>query len=244
MTVIDELLVLLDDGDERAIDDCTAALEGRTKQTLSSTLGRLIGRGWVKTNRDRKAGETRYQITQDGQAKVTRTLSHLKLSVEPHEGTWLVVVFNIAERQRKYRDILRNRLNQAGFGRVQNSLWATARDVEFELEDVLNSRHIRERVTVLRPQLSNADARELARSFEWDWKAPARAYDQFIELADQYLNDKRAHDNSLRARLLVYRYAKLLSQDPKFPYELEPRDYPRQLAHRRYESLRPFCYAK
>ena len=241
MTVIDELMVLLDDEIERTIDDCTDALDGRTKQTLSSTLGRLIGRGWVKLVSERKSAQQKYRITADGQAKVTRTLSHLALSAAEHDGIWLFVVFNIAERQRKYRDILRNRLNQAGFGRVQNSLWATARDVTFELEDVLTSRNIREHVTILRPQVSDHDAKELARSFEWDWKALARSYDEFIALGDAYL--KSSTQSSLRARLLVYRYAKLLSQDPKFPPALEPPEYPRLHAHDWYEKIRPYCYA-
>lgn len=243
MTVIDELLVLFDDGESRSIDDCTLALEGRTKQTLSSTIGRLIGRDWMKLVRDRKITPSRYVITDEGQAKITRTLSHIALSTEKHDGTWSFVVFNIAERQRKYRDILRNRLSQVGFGRVQNSLWATARDVSFELDDVLSIKQIREHVTILRPTLNEIDAQEVARSFEWDWKALAEEYHQFIALADDYLGNKNKQRNTLVAQLLVYRYAKLLSQDPKFPKRLEPDEYPRLAAHDRYEKLREYCYA-
>ena len=242
MTVIDELLVFFDDGESKTIDDCTATMEGRTKQTLSSTIGRLIGRGWMKLVRDKKSTVSRYVITDEGQSKVTRTLSHIALSTERHDGTWMFVVFNIAEKQRKYRDILRNRLSQVGFGRVQNSLWAAARDISFELDDDLSTRQIKENVTILRPTLNEIDAQEVARSFEWDWKTLADGYSQFIALADNYLGNNK-QQSTLAARLLVYRYAKLLSQDPKFPEKLEPDKYPRLIAHNRYEQLREHCYA-
>src|SRR5690606_721888 len=127
MTVIDELLVLLDDGVERTLDECAILLPDRTKQTLSSTLGRLSGTGWVETKRDRLRATNSYRITEAGSEVVTRTLQHLKIAADDQwDGTWLFVLFNIPERQRKYRDILRNRLSGIGFGRVQNSLWATA----------------------------------------------------------------------------------------------------------------------
>lgn len=240
MTVIDELLVLLDDGRVRTLDGCVAELPGRTRQTLSSTLGRLTGRGWVVTKRDRKTNTTKYEITPEGQATVTRTLDHVQIADDASwDGRWLVVLFNIPERQRKYRDILRNRLASVGFGRVQNSLWATARDVRFELDGLLDLPQLKGAVTVLRPTLDAADIQELVEAFEWDWKALNKGYQQFIAAADRFLEKK---PDSLGARLLVYRYAKLLVSDPKLPSEYEPKGYLRQDAHLRYEKLRPYCY--
>lgn len=241
MTVIDELLVLLDDGKTRTLEDCAAELAGRTRQTLSSTLGRLTGRGWVTTKRDVKTKTSVYASTPDGQATVTRTLDQLKLASDDEwDGHWLFVLFNIPERQRKYRDILRNRLAAVGFGRVQNSLWATARNVRFELDGLLDLPQLKGAVTILRPTLDPEDVQELVAAFEWDWKLLNKEYQQFIAATDRYLAKKE--QDSLGARLLVYCYAKLLLQDPKLPSKYEPAGYLRQAAHDRYEKLRPFCY--
>ena|SRR3990167_9405353 len=243
MTIIDELMVLLDDGAERTLDECAALLPERTKQTLSSTLGRLSGKGWVETKRDRLRATNSYRITERGSHIVTKTLKHLKLADnEGWDGRWLIVLFNIPERQRKYRDILRNRLACIGFGRVQNSLWATARDVRFELEDLLEEDRIRRSVTMLRPTLDAEDTKQLVNAFEWDWEQLNVEYNAFIERADEFLRT-RDH-NPLTAKFLVYRFAKLLEQDPKFPSEFEPREYLRAKAHGRYDKVRPFCYSE
>ncbi|MBI4023238.1 hypothetical protein HY375_03690 [Candidatus Berkelbacteria bacterium] len=241
MTVIDELLVLLEDGQERTLDDCTTALDGRTRQTLSSTLGRLAGRGWVKVKTSRSSPPSTYVITDEGEAMVTQTLDQLRLVEAPHDGRWLFVLFNVPERQRKYRDILRNRLIQYGFGRIQNSLWVSARDVRFTFEDLLLDERLQHHTTILRPTLSAEDAQHLVAAFEWEWKVLAAGYARFSELAGRFL--KQQEQSSLGARLLVYRYAKLLSQDPKLPEGLEPEGYDRKRAHALYEKVRPFCYA-
>ena len=136
MTVIDQLLVLLDDQKTRTLDECAFSIPGRTKQTLSSTLGRLTAKGWVKTERDRLRKINIYSITEEGQERVTNTLRHLRLVEEDWNGHWLFVLFNIPEKSRKYRDILRNRLMGIGFGRAQNSVWVAARDIRFEFEDL------------------------------------------------------------------------------------------------------------
>lgn len=241
MTVIDELLVLLDDNQERILEECALVLPTRTKQTLSSTLGRLTGKGWVTTKKDRLRGAHSYAITPDGSAVVTRTLQHLKISDDQQwDGRWFFVLFNIPERQRKYRDILRNRLSNVGFGRVQNSLWVTARDVEFELADVLGQERIQRSVTILRPNLSADDAKQLTAVFEWDWDQLNGQYNELIELMKTYL--RRKDHPVLEAKMLVYHYATLLQKDPKFPTNLEPASYLRSKVHAQYEKVRPFCY--
>ncbi|MBI2590133.1 hypothetical protein HYW32_03905 [Candidatus Berkelbacteria bacterium] len=241
ITIIDELLVLLDDNVTRTLDECAFSIPQRTRQTLSSTLGRLTSKGWVKTERDRLRRINIYSITQAGQEQITKTLSHIKLIDDTNwKDEWLFVIFNIPEKHRHKRDVLRNRLSNLGFGRVQNSLWVTARDIRFEFDDLLDLAHIKGRVIVLQPKLTPEESQKLVNSFEWNWQELNAAYHLFIEEADRYL--RRTEHPALEARLLVFRYAKLLSQDPKFPSHLEPSDHQRDRAHDRYAKLRPYCY--
>jgi DNA-binding transcriptional regulator PaaX len=241
MTVIDELMVLLDDHTTRTLDECAFVLPERTRQTLSSTLGRLVAKGWVVMERDRLRRINTYTITDSGTSTVTKTLQHLKLvddSTWNHQ--WMFVFFNIPEKQRKFRDVLRNRLTNIGFGRIQNSVWAAARDVRFEFEDLLSIKTIQACITIIQPTLSEDDERAVLAAFDWDWNVLNKEYQRFIEKSDIFLATKEK--NGFQAKSLVYSYAKLLSQDPKLPSHLEPTEYHRKKAHSCYKKVQPHCY--
>lgn len=241
MTVIDELMVLLDDKTARTLDECSFVLPDRTRQTLSSTLGRLVAKGWVAIERDRLRRMNTYVITEAGTFCITKTLQHLKLADdETWNHKWLFVFFNIPESQRKFRDVLRNRLANIGFGRVQNSVWATARDIRFEFDDLLAMKTIKDSITLLQPTLTNEDEQAMMKAFDWDWSTLNKEYDRFIDRSQSFLG-KKQHDN-YQAKLLVFTYAKLLSQDPKLPSHLEPDNYKRKKAHEYYKKVQPFCY--
>lgn len=241
MTVIDELMVLLDDKTTRTLDECSFVLPERTRQTLSSTLGRLVAKGWVSMERDRLRRINTYSITESGTTTVTKTLQHLKLADDTDwNHQWMFVFFNIPETQRKFRDVLRNRLTNIGFGRIQNSVWAAARDVRFEFEDLLTLKTIRTSITIIQPTLSDSDEKAVLEAFDWDWDVLNKEYQRFIEKSDTFLATKQK--DSFQAKLLVYSYAKLLSQDPKLPSYLEPAEYNRKKAHSCYKKVQPFCY--
>lgn len=46
------------------------------------------------------------------------------------DGIWRIVIFDIPEKQRHYRDILRQKLVEAGAIRVQKSVWLTPVDLK------------------------------------------------------------------------------------------------------------------
>lgn len=240
MTIVDEIMVLLDDRKVRTLEDFSHVIPTRTKQTISSTLGRLVQKGWVVLKKSKGSRVNRYQIAKIGLEEATKTLRHLKLANDAKIQRWLFIIFNIPEKQRKYRDLLRNRLVASGFARVQNSLWVNACDVTFMLEDLLAQPKLQKYITLIRPKLDLADIKEMSRSLDYDWKSLNRGYQEFINRANNFLANK-AHE-IIQARLLVFYYAKILSRDPKIPHEFEPANYLRQKAHQVYLELRPLCY--
>src|SRR3990167_8034006 len=97
MTIIDDLLVLLDDETPRDLEAVSSAIMGRSKQTLSSTLGRLIAKGWIERMSGR--GKNRYRISKDGRSQVTSLLGQIKYHTDRvWNGQWQQVIFNIPER--------------------------------------------------------------------------------------------------------------------------------------------------
>jgi CRISPR-associated endonuclease Cas2 len=47
---------------------------------------------------------------------------------------WKLVIFDVPEKHKKVRNILRAKLNQLGFKKWQNSIWASPYELDTEIE--------------------------------------------------------------------------------------------------------------
>ena len=242
MTIIDDLLVLLDDEELRDLEAISQALPDRSKQTLSSTLGRLIAKGWIERATGR--AKHQYRISKSGQAKVTDLLGQIKYRSEREwDGTWEEVVFNIPERDRKRRDELRVLLIDLSFGRLHNSLWLSPWSHRAELDRYIKDTSSENDISVVQTGVTDVDTnKRIAQLFEWDWESLDNDYKLFIREAKQFM--KQSTKDSFSARQSVYHYAKILTTDPKLPEALPVRSKLAAEAYELYEELRPYCYVE
>jgi phenylacetic acid degradation operon negative regulatory protein len=240
MTIIDDLLVLLDDELPRDLETMHDAIRDRSKQTLSSTLARLLAKGWVERVAGR--GRRRYRISTFGRRRVTELLDHIKHSATREwDGSWELVVFNIPERERKRRDTLRKLLVELGYGRLHNSLWLSPWSNRTLIQPFLEKAASDADVTLVQTgRLAPALSRRIAERFEWDWEALDRAYRHFIDEARVFLR-QRSKD-AYTARRIVFHYSKILQTDPKLPVNLPSRVERSRDALALYDKLRPYCY--
>jgi len=240
MTIIDDLLVLLDDEHLHSLEEITSTLADRSKQTISSTLGRLMAKGWVERVTNRGRGQ--YQITVSGRNHVTSFLDQIKrLSSDGWDRSWEQVVFNIPERDRKRRDDLRSLLVGLGYGRLHGWFWLSPWSNRADLERYIAATKSEKDITILRTgPLDQVTNQRIGSLFEWDWKALITAYDQFISAAELFL--KSGPKGAYEARCLVYQYAKVLMTDPKLPRELPTHVGNSTKAFDLYLRIRPYCY--
>ncbi len=240
MSVIDEILVLLDDGNAVDLNFIKEKINGKTLQTISSTLGRLQAKGWISAKKEKKS--KLFQITDIGQEEVTKNLAQIKelKDTKKWNGSWQVVVFNIPEKTRYARDTFRTKLESLGFGKIQGSLWISCQNHSEKLNEIIKQLKINNYVTVFSTgKLSGADGQLIANKFEWDWKNLNSEYKKFIDAAKKFLRSKK---DSFEARALVYNYAKILKLDPRFAEEIQPKDYLGAKAFEIYEKIREYCY--
>ena len=54
------------------------------------------------------------------------------------DGVWKLVIFDIPEKQKKVRGVLRAKLKQLNFKKWQNSIWISPYALDQEIEDELN----------------------------------------------------------------------------------------------------------
>lgn len=239
MSIIDELLVLLDDQEEMSLDNIKKKFPKRSKQTISSTLGRLCSKGWLKSRVNDT--EKQFKITSGGREEITSNLGRIKeMEKSKWDESWLMAVFNIPEKNRKARDLFRKELTQLGFARIQGDIWVSFWNNEEKLNKKIGDLKIERYCTILHvDKFSQKDQKKIMQVLSWNEEELNVGYQDFIKEAKHFVAGNK---DGFKARCLVYTYSKLISIDPKFPEELEPELYIGKKAYQLYLKVRPYCY--
>lgn len=114
------------------------------KASLSQALKRLRENGLVDFIDDEKL---MIRLTDQGREKAV--LAKIKLDSQKWDGKWRLVIFDIPEKRRAVRDLLRSRLKQWDFIHLQQSVWASKKDCTKVLRDFIKSVGIEDWVMVI-----------------------------------------------------------------------------------------------
>lgn len=145
-------------------------------------------------------------------------------------GFWHVIVYDIPEARKSYRDALRHILLRYNLGCLQKSVWISPRDLRPVYDDLVQAAglsavsYLLEARTVL-----GRSSQELVRA-AWGFPALSRRQDRFIEEWSGSVSELRTRltkarsiETVVRQELLDYRDAMAL--DPLLPRELIPPGY-------------------
>jgi len=239
MSIIDELLVLLDDKIGLSFNEIKKIIPQRSAQTISSALGRLNSKGWIKSSKINS--DRHFKITDSGRKEITSHLNKIReLEQDDWNGHFLVITFSIPEKKRKLRDTFRNFLQYEGFTRLQNDLWLNFWDKRKNVENTIKSLSIDGMCTIFSiNKINDSDLNNFINNLTWNQKVLNDSYKKFISRCEKYLKSKK---DGFNARLLVFSYAKSLSLDPKFPKKFMPDNHLGPKAYDLYQKIRPFCY--
>jgi phenylacetic acid degradation operon negative regulatory protein len=245
MTIIDELLILLDDVGPAPSELIPSYFDSPNLQVIFSTLGRLVNKGWVikKTNRQ----ETTYAISTPGINELNRTLDTIKHERKTEwDHTWHMVIFDIPEKKRKLRDNLRILLKESCFGMLTSSVWISPYDKQEQLKRFIKLHNLADNIFALTtPAEDNYQTKAIARRC-WDWSKLERDYRTFLTYSDKQLRiiEKAAHNQRFLAKKLVFQYAEIVKEDPQLPIEIGLHATIARKAHEQYVRIRPFCLKK
>jgi len=78
-------------------------------------------------------GERHLRLTPKGRIKLIK-----KKIFREWDGFWRIIAFDIEEKRRKTRDLLRIKLDELGCKPIQKSVWITPYDISFELEELID----------------------------------------------------------------------------------------------------------
>ena len=112
--------------------------------SLAQALKRLREGGLIELVSDEKLA---YRLTDKGREKAV--LASFSQEDEEWDGKWRLIMFDVPEKRRSARDVLRRKLKDWGFVHFQQSVWGTKKNCTKALRDFIKSVGIEDWVMVV-----------------------------------------------------------------------------------------------
>ena len=212
--------------------------KGYRKHNYSHLIWRTLKTGYVE--KILKGGEVYLRLTGEGKKKIIRDFPLLEFQKREWDRKWHLVLFDIAELNRKTRDVLRRKLKELGFAMFQQSAYISPHNFTKDLLEFLDAVGLSDFVYVFEishKQMTIGDPKQLANKL-WKLNAINERYLKLIEKIRYLINingrgiqlnrsgvkrDRRDREDLLKA--ISEEYLKLIISDPFLPKELLPSNW-------------------
>jgi|SRR3989344_2771107 len=114
------------------------------KSELSQVMKRLREKGLIELISNK---ELNFRLTDSGRDRALWT--KMKMGDEKWDGRWRLVIWDVPEKRRTARDLLRFKLKQLGFKQWQQSVWASRVNCTKLLRDFIKKVGIEDWVMVV-----------------------------------------------------------------------------------------------
>lgn len=154
------------------------------------------------------------------------------------DGSWIILLASVPERERSLRYRMTAGLNWAGFGSLGQGVWVSPW-VEQERAAVELLRSLGIEATTFRGHLGELGSPQSIAAGAWDLAALRASYDAFLtETAGLARRRPVGGAAAAQLTLLVHRWRRFPFLDPDLPPQLLPRDWPGPRAAQRFAALR------
>lgn len=210
------------------------ALQGRygyvpskyKRNSYLTTVSNLLTTGEITKTTNNK-GEVFLELTSLGTKNFVRRFSLFSLEKKTWDKRYMIVIFDIPEKQKKTRDRLRGKLGELGFGMLQESVWISPYHFEEDMQEFVTNSGLGSFVMVLTARdLLSKDPKSLAERV-WSLEKINKEYKRVLKMLAKRKNEKPAKRFVNRACTV---YLNTLSADPLLPKELLPADWSRDQA--------------
>lgn len=190
------------------------------RQSFTNTVSRLLVTQQIE--KQVKNGRVKIKITPKGLKRLSLELDLEKFSRKKWDKKWRVVIFDVAEKRRKKRDYLREKLKSLGFGMLQESVWISPFPIENELIELFQTLNFKGEILVSRSEILVGDQKMIARNV---WRL-ASINEEYKKLVVWWQRLPQERKNKAAASVFQRRYFGILWTDPFLPRELLPADWP------------------
>jgi phenylacetic acid degradation operon negative regulatory protein len=188
-----------------------------------------LRRDGLIARRDARAGSPTMELTSKGRQYVSDEIVPERFWNKRWDGCWYVLMYDVPERERRYRNALNRFLTRMRMGCLQKSVFVSARDIRPLFYDLDVAAAVAEYANLFeaRTVFGQSDAEVIARA--WDFEGLRKIQVNYIEACQARLRRPSATipfsalPGILRAELAEYRV--VMQGDPLLPKPLWPSDY-------------------
>lgn len=222
-----ELLIFIENSKEADYQD----LKIFSPAILRGVLGKMEAMKLIE-----KSVQSKFRVSKEGQRTLNLVLDSLHESTRHWDSKWRFVSFSIPESQRSLRDKFRRFLDQLGVKMIMTGLWITPLDQKTIIEKEAKKLEILKNLIIIESEniITGISSEELKNLWDFD-KSKMEIYD-FIDESEKYLKSKEK--SAFETKKLIFKYALILSNQPKLPIELFPADWPQFRANLAYKKIR------
>ncbi len=186
--------------------------------TIKRAIKNASQKGWIK----------KLEITEEGQKRLK--ILFKDYSPPPKwSSEWYLVNFDIPEKIRWKRDLLRNKLKESGFGRLQDSLWISPFNLLAKIEKFLEDYSLIPYVILsVSDRVGRMESKKLAEKV-WKISEIQQEYQKFISEFE-----KKENPSAIE---VAFYYQSILERDPQLPKELLPDDWAGEDAYELYLEI-------
>ncbi len=175
--------------------------------------------GWIKRDGT---------LTKEGREKLNRILP-LRQKPARWNKKWYLAIFDIPEKMRRKRNILRERLKKLGFGKLQASVWLSSYNYLNNILEIIKFYKLEPYVILSgTDKLGQEESQDLSRRV-WKLDEINVEYKKFI----QKYSSQKEHS---KFELEVDFYS-IFKKDPQLPLDLLLSDWKGERAYKLYQKL-------
>jgi len=183
-------------------------------------------RHWLEglnTVRRRRWIDGSLSLTEEGKKRLSGIIPQIDLN-RHWDGNWYIVIFDIPERMRRKRNILRDKLKTLGFRKLQGSVWVSPFNLLGTVQKEVDVFELNPYVLCSQTaHLGEEDSRELAARI-WCLDELQERYQYFLE--------QIAAGRIKNISQIFFLYLSIIREDPQLPEELLPNYWPGKEAHK------------
>ncbi len=145
-------------------------------------------------------------------------------------GTWYILMYDVPEKERSYRNALRGFMTRLRMGCLQKSVWISHMDIRPEFADLQEAAGISDFAFLFeaRAQLGT-DPRQIACQAWWsgELQEKQRSYCDYADKKLRVLVAGKIADNELQALAIedISAYLAAMEKDPLLPEDIHPPGY-------------------
>ena len=199
---------------------------GIDKETVKRAIWKATHRHLIKRS---KKGEKFWQITKEGKKRLQNIVPQYN-EKRTWDGHLYLVTYDILEKRRKERDILRAFLKKMGCGMLQASVWLTPYNPKGVLKNFIKARKLSGAIVVSDVgkdgSVGEEDLDDLIN----------RVYnlDQLNNRYEEFINKVRKKE--LDRNKIAFQFLSILIDDPQLPFDLLPYDWLGTKAYKLYQK--------